>query len=128
MQKLTEAAIDAVALDGRDRIVFDSALPGFGVRVTPAGKRLFIIRARSGGRQRKITVGLYPEKKLADARREARGLLDALRSGKDPVVEKAAREAALAAGATTIAQLADRWMTEYVRPKLKPRTASDYVK
>jgi integrase len=52
--------------------------------------------------------------------------LDAIRSGRDPVVEKASRRAAVEAGATTIANLAERWMVEHVNPKLKPRTASDY--
>lgn len=28
----------------------------------------------------------------------------------------------------TVAELADRWLAEYVRPKLKPHTVADYVK
>lgn len=36
------------------------------------------------------------------------------------------RKAAAVAGRVTVAELADRWLAEYVRLKLKPRTISDY--
>jgi integrase len=37
-----------------------------------------------------------------------------------------ARAARMAAGTMTVAQLAERWPANYVKPKLKPRTAFDY--
>jgi hypothetical protein len=95
-------------------------LSGFGVRVTPAGRKIFLVQARAGGRSRKVSIGQHPDMTVADARREARSALDAIRAGKDPAGEKAARLAAHAVGAVTVAELADRWLAEYVRPKLKP--------
>jgi hypothetical protein len=127
MQKLTEAEVAALPVDGRDRIVFDTMLSGFGVRVTPAGRKIYLVQASVGGRSRKVSIGHHPDMTLADARREARSALDAIRAGKDPAGEKTSRLAARAAGAVTVAELADRWLAEYVRPKLKPRTARDYV-
>jgi hypothetical protein len=102
-------------------------LSGFGVRVTPAGRKIYLVQASVGGRSRKVSIGHHPDMTLADARREARSALDAIRAGKDPAGEKTSRLAARAAGAVTVAELADRWLAEYVRPKLKPRTARDYV-
>src|SRR5215217_1384872 len=128
MPKLTEAVVEALPVDGRDRIIFDALAPGFGVRVTPAGRKIFIAQARVRGRPRRVSVGTHPEKTVADARSEARGALEDMRAGRDPVAERAARRQALAAGDTTVSTLADRWLAEYVRPKLKPRTAADYEK
>ena len=45
MQKLTEATVAALEAAGRDRIIFDSLLSGFAVRLTPAGGRIFIAQA-----------------------------------------------------------------------------------
>jgi integrase len=128
MQKLTEAEVAALPVDGRDRIVFDTMLSGFAVRVTPAGRKIFLVQASGGGRSRKVSIGQHPDMTVADARREARSALDAIRAGKDPAGERTARLAAHAAGAVTVSELADRWLAEYVRPKLKPRTIADYVK
>lgn len=126
LTKLTTAQVEALPLDGSERTVFDSSVPGFGVRVTPAGKKLWIARARSGDRRIKINLGSFPEKSLAKARAEAHAVLRDIRDGKDPRAEKAARRAALEAGQLTVSDLADRWLAEYVRIKLKPRTVSDY--
>jgi hypothetical protein len=43
-----------------------------------------------------------------------------MRRGVDPVLERKARIRAAAAGGMTIAQLAERWVADYVMPKLKP--------
>lgn len=125
-EKFTNAYVESIEIDGRDRIEFDTQAPGFGVRVTPAGRKIFIAQARVGGRPRRIAVGTYPEKSVAQARQDARAALEDMRAGRDPIAEKAARRKAIEAGSTTISALADRWMAEYVHAKLKPRTAADY--
>ena len=124
--RLTEALIRGFKVDGRDRLIFDRLVPGFGVRVTPAGTKLYIVQARIGRRPRRVSIGRFPEKPLADARKEGRVALDDMRSGRDPVVERVARARAIEAGDTTVDALADRWLTEYVGLKLKPRTATSY--
>ena len=126
--RLTESAIEALRADGRDRIVFDALQPGFGVRITPSGTKIFIAQARVGGRPRRIAIGRHPDKKVAEARTEARGALQDMRAGRDPKSEQADRARSVEAGLTTLAAFAERWLDEYVRPKLKPRTASDYEK
>lgn len=127
MQKLTEALIASLPTDGRDRIVSDPSQPGFGVRITAGGTKIFIARAKIGSQRRYVRVGQYPDTKLSDARKEAARVLQAIRDGRDPVVERAERLAAVAASELTLEQLADRWLAEVVRPKRKPRTVSDYT-
>ena len=124
--RLTEASVEALTVDGRDRLILDSLLAGFGVRVTPSGTKLFVVRARVGGKPQRVTIGRFPDMKVADARREARAALDDMRAGKSPQIQKAVREAARAAGAMTVEALANRWMREVVEPKRKPLTIADY--
>ncbi|MGY3233352.1 integrase [Bradyrhizobium sp. USDA 4448] len=130
MPKLTneiiESFVEKAAGEGVERAIFDSSVPGFGLRITANGKPLWIARARSGAKRVKLTIGTYPEKKLSAARAEAHAALQDIREGKDPRAEKAIRRAALEAGRTTVAELADRWLAEYVRIKLKARTIADY--
>ena len=126
MQKLTQALIDAQAADGRDRFIFDSQLSGFALRITPTGKKIFVAQGRVSGRKRRITVGYASDMPLSKARQEALQTLAAMRGGVDPTAERKARLRASAAKTITIGELAGRWMAEFVVPKLKPRTVSDY--
>ena len=63
---------------------------------------------------------------LSNARAEALQTLAAMRGGVDPTADRKARLRAAAAKTITIREWSERWMTEFVIPKLKPRTASDY--
>lgn len=127
MQKrLTQELVAGLPTDGRDRIVFDSQLPGFGVRVTPSGTKIFIARGRRGGHRHRVAIGRFPEMKVSMARDLARVALDDMRAGRDPKAEQAARTQAIEAGGTTVSAFAERWLAEVVRPKRKPRTVADY--
>jgi len=120
--------VETQAANGRDRIVFDGQVPGFALRVTPIGTKLFIVQARIGGSKRRITVGVFPKMPLAKARAEALQVLAAMRSGIDPTAERKARLRAAAAKSITVRELSERWLAEFVVPKLKPRTQHDYKK
>jgi integrase len=125
-QRLTQAFVDCQAADGRDRIIFDSQLPGLGLRITPTGAKIFVAQARISGRKRRITIGYADTTSLAKARADALQTLAAMRGGVDPTADRKARLRAAAAGSVTIGELSERWMAEFVIPKLKPRTVSDY--
>lgn len=64
--------------------VRDSYCPGFGVRVSPDGRKTFFAAYRYGVKQRRLKLGVYPRISLTKAREKA---LDALRQvdeGIDP--------------------------------------------
>jgi hypothetical protein len=42
-QKLTKLAVEQIPAQGEDVVVWDTALPGFGVRVKPTGVRSYNI-------------------------------------------------------------------------------------
>jgi integrase len=124
-ERLTDAIIEALPIDGKDRLVFEPGA-GFGIRVTPNGAKLFIAQARAGGRPRRVSVGRFPDMSVAKARRAAVEAVADLRAGRDPKAEKATRAKALAEGQITVAEFADEWLAQHVDKKLKPRTAADY--
>jgi hypothetical protein len=60
------------------------------------------------------------------AREHALQALADMRRGNDPVIERKVRVQAAAAGEIKVAELAEKWIADYVRPKLKPRTLLDH--
>jgi integrase len=116
--KLTQALVESLTPDGHDRIIFDRGLPGFAIRITPIGTKLFLMQARIGGRKQRVTIGRYPDLTVVQARELALQALADMRRGINPRIKPTAE--------MTIAQLADKWMADYVRPKLKARTVYDY--
>lgn len=125
MPKFTQEFIDNLTTD-RDQTFYDTVQVGFGIRVLPTGVKTYVAKATVAGLRRKVSIGNATTMSLAKARRDARAALDAIRRGADPARDKADQRRALEYGAITIADLADRWMTEVVKPKRKPRTIADY--
>ena len=68
----------------KDTILFDKALPGFGLRIHPSGRKVWIVQARIQGRSRRMVIARYGEMSLAQARRRARDLLQRIRAGDNP--------------------------------------------
>src|SRR5262245_13278259 len=114
MRKLTEALVGSLGPTGRDHILFDRAQPGFGIRITPTGTKIFVAQARVAGRKCKVTIGQHPDLTVVQAREQALQILLDIRRGADPVVERKARVQAAAAGEMTMAQLAEKWMADHV--------------
>jgi len=109
-KRLTKGVLDALSCPpGRkDMLVFDADLPGFGVRVTATGKRVFLLQYRGPGGIRRKVIGEYGSLTPSQARRRAEELRGQVKGGGDPVaVQRAAREQAaaesLAAKATSAA-------------------------
>jgi hypothetical protein len=72
-------------------VYWDDTLAGFGVKVTPRGRKVFIVlyRTKDGfSRLRKYTIGPYGQITLAIARITAQKVLAARLEGKDPAGEK----------------------------------------
>ena len=89
--KLTKSAIDALAPDAKDAVYWDTAQPGFGIKVTPAGRKVFIALYRTQGgrsRLRKYTIGPHGRITLHHARAAAQRIFAARLDGRDPAAEK----------------------------------------
>ena len=68
----------------QDTVLFDKSLPGFGLRIHPSGRKVWIVQARIEGRSRRIVIARYGEMQLAQARRRARDMLPASARAETP--------------------------------------------
>ncbi|HLV07105.1 MAG TPA: integrase arm-type DNA-binding domain-containing protein, partial [Croceibacterium sp.] len=87
--KITKRSVDAATAGTRDYFLWDDELRGFGLKVTPAGKRSYIFQYRMGGRETKTkrwTIGGHGSPWTpASARTEAERLAKLVGQGVDPV-------------------------------------------
>src|SRR5215469_8665590 len=89
--RLTKSAIDALPTSKSDVVYWDAGYPGFGVKVTPKGRKVFIALYRTGGagsKLRKYTIGPYGRVTLHQARVAAQKVFAAKLEGRDPAAEK----------------------------------------
>lgn len=130
MTRITKRSVDALKSGEKDKYIWDSGdgcIPGFGVKCTPAGRKVFLFQYRSiAGKTRRVTIGPYGEAMSPDqARKMASGHYGALKSGNDPAeARKQARADALAT--TTFDQAKKRFVEEHVDVLLSDRSQSEY--
>lgn len=123
-EKITDKTVrDLVPPAVGNRIVYDTEVSGFGVRVTAGGSRSFILNYRIKGRERRYTIGAYgvDQWTVAAARRRAGELRKLIAVGEDPLAERIeAREA------PTVADLCERFEEEHL-PKKRAATSRGYL-
>src|SRR5262249_17570617 len=89
--RLTKSAIDSLPVGSKDAVYWDAGFPGFGVKVTPKGRKVFIVLYRvagAGSRLRKFTIGPYGRITLPMARGQAQKIFAARFEGRDLAAEK----------------------------------------
>ncbi len=102
-----------------NRIIYDTDIKGFGVRVTAAGVKAFILNYYVDGRERRHTIGRPPAWNVVAARKEAADLKRSIDKGNDPL---GARQESRAA--PTMMDLFKRYADDHL-PRKAPRAASD---
>ncbi|HUT48176.1 MAG TPA: tyrosine-type recombinase/integrase [Alphaproteobacteria bacterium] len=117
--KITKRAVDAAHPNKNDVFIWDTETKGFGLKVTPAGNKIYVVQARlkDTGKVVRCTIGKHgapwtPEK----ARQEAVRLLGTIASSANPnEAKKRAR------GDMTVSSLCDLYLAEGCDKK-KPST------
>jgi hypothetical protein len=87
--KLTKSLIDRAIYEGDEHgqewdVRWDSAIPGFGLRIYPTGRKAFILRYRANGSKKLLTLGTYGVLTVEQARNLARQRLGEVIGGEDP--------------------------------------------
>ena len=118
MPKITKRAVDTIVPAERERIVWDDDIKGFGVRVHPTGRKVYIVKYRHERRSVKVTIGPHGPVTPAAARAKAAEIVTLAKTGRD-----VAGRTPPARGSATVADLAGRFMDEYAPGHLKPSTA-----
>jgi len=86
---ITEKLVKRLQPPGRgNRIIYDEQIRGFGARITKAGRVAFVLNYRVHGRERRITLGRWPEMSAVMARQEALQLREGIRQERDPLAER----------------------------------------
>lgn len=116
--KLTKTVADGAAPNAKDYAIHDTTTPGFLLKVTPAGRKIFMIAyTAANGQRRKPAIGRFGEITVEQARSIAQTWLADVRRGEDPSAERAA-----ARRAPTMRELCDRFIDDYSVPRNKPST------
>jgi integrase len=120
--KLNEKSLrDPEPKEGVSYQIFDTDVLGFAVRIHASGARTFTIDYRHAGRQRRMTIGRWPEWSVTAARERAKELRRAIDEGQDPLaVREGLREA------PRVKDMIIRYIGEHV-PKLAKNNASDQI-
>ena len=120
--KLTKSAVDAAQPQAEAVELRDTLVPGFLCKITPAGRKVFMIQYRTNaGERRKPSLGLYGELTVEQARSLAQEWLAQVRRGGDPAAEKAeARQA------PTVKELCTKFMEDYSKKRNKLSTQAGY--
>ena len=94
---------------------------GFGVRVTAAGARAFVLNYRLRGREYRYTIGAWPDWSALKAVRAARDLRQRVDRGENPLDERTPPPAT-----ATVASILDDFVARHVRT-LRKRSADEYM-
>jgi integrase len=113
--RLTDAIARAAKPSGKSLAInWDDEVKGFGLRVTKAGARAWVLAYRAQGVQRQITIGSFPDWSVKQAREKAKEFKRQVDDGGDPM-----RDRRVERRAPTIADLADLYRRVHL-PKKRP--------
>ena len=117
MPKITKRLVDALEPRPAEYFVWDSEIPGFGLRVLPSGRKGYVVQYRAGRRSRRISLGPGTVLTCEQARNRATTIVAAARNGEDPAAERDAGRKAI-----TVKELADRFDKEHIAIRVKAST------
>ena len=104
--RLTEQSIRKLPAPPRgNKIHYDNLVKGLGLRVTAADRRAFVLNYRTNGRERRFTIGSWPEWSATAARERAKELRQDIDRGDDPLAERVQRRTDL-----TFGELVDEYL------------------
>jgi len=120
--KLTKSAVDAAQPQAQPVELRDTLVPGFLCKITPAGRKVFMLQYRTNaGERRKPALGQYGELTVEQARSLAQEWLAQVRRGGDPGAAKTE-----ARKAPTVKELCAKFMEDYSKHRNKPSTQKGY--
>jgi integrase len=105
MPALTKRLIGSAGPKQLDYFLWCSCVPGFGVRIYPSGKRVFICQVRVGRATRRVKIGAYGPYTVEQARQRAEEIVRAASEGRDPQREKSDVRKAI-----TVSELCDNYL------------------
>ena len=116
LRNLSNRAVNAMEF-GKDTVVWDRRLTGFGVRVYPTGGKVYIAHARGPDGPKRVKVGRHGVLNAEEARQRAALIIARIKAGEEPVLEP------VAVVGSTVAEVAERFRRDHVAVRLKSSSA-----
>lgn len=115
---LTDVAIRNARPTGKTQRIWDGG--GLYLELTPTGSKLWRMKYRFDGKEKRLSFGRYPDVSLKDARTKRDEARKLLANDTDPSEHrKAAREARLASAANNFEAVAREWFERMMADKAK---------
>ena len=121
MPKLTKRYVENIVPFTKEKFHWDDSYKGFGVRVSPRGRKTFVVQYREGSRTRRMSLGTFGNLTIEEARKKAKRILGEVASGHDP-----AEKIKIFRNTPTMAIACERFLKEHVATRLKPSTQKEY--
>ena len=115
---ISNRAVSALSVE-TDTIFWDRRLTGFGVRVYPTGGKVFLAHARGPKGPKRVRVGRHGVLNAEQARQRAALIIARIKAGEEPRPEPMTAKDA----GPTVAEVAQRYLDDYVAVRVKPGTA-----
>jgi integrase len=123
--QISKRLVDSLKPREHEYFVWDGSLLGFGIRVQTTGSMSYVVKYRAGtGRSaptRRITLARTGQITPEEARTLAKKTLGSVAHGKDPAAQRAADKRA-----STLSEVAERFLVEHVEAKRASSTSSSY--
>jgi integrase len=111
---ISKRSVDAARPGDRDAFLWDSRIRGFGLKITPAGAKVYLVQYRTGGRgtpTKRVTIGRHGAPWTPDqARRKAKEILGEVAAGRDPAGEKRAARQQQKVPKNTVRAVSAEWL------------------
>ena len=87
--KLTDRNVASIKpIEGKQVDYWDTVRDGLGLRISPGGRKTWMVRYRIGTIRKRLKLGTYPVYSLADAREESKDIIGDLYKGNDPALNR----------------------------------------
>ena len=86
--KISKQSVENLSCERKDHFLWDTELPMFGCKITPKGRRVYLLQYRINGRLRRYTIGTHGILTAREARNIAKNLLHEVILGRDPADKK----------------------------------------
>ena len=117
--KLSKRTVDKLSVKGRNAVFWDRELPGFGVRVYPSGRKVYVVQSRGPEGLKRVALGRHGELAAERARKQAIVIIDRIKQGENPAPEPPRQE-------LTMADLAERYLQGHVDVNCNAHTQGIY--
>ncbi len=116
--RLTKRMVDSAKPAAREYVLWDTDIKGFGLKVTPAGRKSYLLKYRTkAGMARKPAIGAHGTITAELARGIARDWAAEIAMGRDPSSDRRDARRAVLATDSRYGQVVDTFIQKYAQPR-----------